>query len=86
MNIIDIVADLVIKTGDRVLIDTEYCKKHKEENNNCIDCESETGCKKVAEVLMLINKNAMYQPKTFNDFIEQQKYIDHEMKRILGAG
>jgi hypothetical protein len=43
--------DLVESKGFRVLFNTPYCEQFHDKHSNCVSCEGEQGCRKVACVL-----------------------------------
>ncbi len=69
----NIVSDMVRRAGYAIHMETPYCKQHKSEHDNCEGCESEPGCAKVAEIMLMLFMASYYESKNFEDYMSTQK-------------
>lgn len=85
----EIVAEDVVKRvkehGDQVLVGTPHCEKWREEHGGSQGCQSELGCRKVEHILRALNVKRRYRPRSFNDFLEMEKWIKRAVDEILEA-
>ena len=82
-EVVDRVKAMVVTKGNPVYMGSEYCKQHKAEYGNCVGCESEKGCNKVANIVLLLAQSAIYTPKNFKDSIDTLKYASKKIAEIL---
>lgn len=82
-NPMDVVAEMVRKSGVRVDKGSEYCKRHTEVHTNCAGCESYEGCTAVCDIGLIMMYPLMYKPTSFEDFLKQEKYVREEIDKVL---
>jgi len=71
------------KRGVRVERGTKYCEFHRSRHDNCKQCESEEGCKRLAHVHMIVLEGMMYKPSSYDDMVETNKKVDERIARTL---
>jgi len=81
----DVLKELVLKsTGKEPLIDDVECKIRTGEKK-CIGCPSELSCSQLIMLQLFLYKVGLYSPKDFKDYLEQEKYRNSGITKILEA-
>jgi len=59
----DLIADLVRREGNEVLIQTQDCVTWGLTHPNCVGCKSELGCAKTTKIMILMALPNIYTPQ-----------------------
>lgn len=88
MNLGDEVQKLVEAKGYAVLRNTKYCELFRSTHDNCAGCESEEGCKAVAEVMIIMMGEAFLLGKdcTFEEMLKSGEDVVKRVNRVLNKG
>jgi hypothetical protein len=82
-EVMDGIKSMVEAKGNPIHMGSEYCKQYKAEHGNCVGCESEKGCNKVVNIMLLMVQSATYTPKNFKDSIDTHEYASKKIAEIL---
>lgn len=77
------VKEMVRKCGDEVALHEPPCVLWKADHENCVGCQYELGCGKVAHILLIIIDP--YEPKDYDDHLKKQRHIFDLTDRTLEA-
>jgi len=82
----DMVKEIIkLRTGEEPQIDEPTCVIWKADHENCKGCTSDLACGRLATILLVSFKAAMYEPKNFDDHIRALEYQSNMVDRILDA-
>lgn len=54
MDIKKVLKEIIRIDGYPIHMDTAFCRAYRESHSNCIGCESELGCKKFIDALLIV--------------------------------
>lgn len=77
------VKEMVKDKGFPVHMDSPYCKEYKKEHESCRGCESEEGCKKAAQILLLVMEAQAYEPKSFSEYQQVNQNVAKQIAELL---
>lgn len=69
--------------GYRVEFETLFCKQFRETHDNCKGCESEVGCRKQAELMMILATSLIAKHDTPQQIMDNTKWMANKMKEII---
>jgi len=79
-------AEKIVKEhGDQPLIGKPESEKWLTEHGSCKGCPSEVACGKVKLISIILHTPQIYEPNSFQDFLEMQKWMKETINKILGA-
>jgi hypothetical protein len=77
--------ELIESHGSQLMIDTPECEQWVKTHQNCKGCPSEFGCLKFNMITRCLAIKDQYEPKSFQDFIQMEKWIRKKIDKILKA-
>lgn len=77
--------ELIEAAGGVVGKDSDECALYKAEHSNCKGCKYELGCCKLASMGLLATLTTLYEPKSFDDYLQTSGRCSKIMKDIIEA-
>lgn len=69
--------------GHRVELDTPFCNQYKDAHGNCKGCESERGCQKLIDLLMMMATVTMAKHDTPEQIEHNANWMRKKMEEIF---
>ena len=77
------IEERVKQAGFPVNVDTEFCKGFRATHPNCVGCESEAGCSRVALMALHLTTDLVFPPMSFDEFEKRTKATREKIEKIL---
>jgi len=82
---LDGIRELIKERGYQILITSNFCYDWLKTNKNCKDCSSEIACEKLNLTVRAFSACERYDPKSWQDFLETQEWLNAKVDEILNA-
>ena len=81
----DLLKELLSKTGDEVMMGEPDCVVWKADHDNCKGCPHGLACSKLVRLGLSLMTSSVYKPVDFTDFQKMTGRVDELQSLIIGA-